>query len=411
MTEPYKAGPFLGINTKLPTDKLRMPRSASGGGGSYVRDAVNVDLTDVGSFERRAGSQAVVDGARVRCIWSDGLMGYFADNDKLYSFDGEVAVQVATLAHADANVSYHTTPRGVVWTDGLQLSLIKNGAPTPLVISPPNPIPLISAGSGGSLPKGIYLVAFATVSDEGERSALTSFFPVEVEDDGAIDVLFPAHSLGIQMFMTAAGGEQLYSQGVVPSGITTARLVLATTSGAPVADRYEAPMPAGSIVREYHGRLLTVVGPVMYLSMPYAYGIYHPTQNFIVLDGPITLCEPTETGVFLATAHNTWFADGPDIAKATLKSVAPYGAIPNSSAQEPNSQELWWFTPRGAVRSNGGELELKQDDNIAFGAAHNGASMFREANGLAQFVTVVSDVEPSGAARASAWVDAEVVNT
>ena len=125
----------------------------------------------------------------------------------------------------------------------------------------------------------------------------------------------------------------------------------------------------------------------------------------------MTLCEPTQDGVFLATDSNTWFLDGDDITKAPLKPLAPYGAIPNTAAAEPNTLNLWWFTPRGAVRTkDDNTLEMKQDEHMAFGAASTGAALFREENGLSQVLTTLASAGTTGATSASSYMSATTVN-
>lgn len=404
--KPYQAGPFLGMNNKLPAEKL------VGDKGAFVRDAVNVDLNDAGAFQRRPGGSLVQAAVRGRSLWSEGDgICYYADGAKLKSFDGTDVLDVADLASADANVTYTSTPRGVVWSDGAQLQLISLGISAALSVPEVNPSPVVTAAAGGGLQPGIYSVAFANLNASGERSALSELIQVDVPADGAIELNFPAaRAHDTEIYVTAAGGSQLFRELTMPGADTFGRVALITSAGTPVSDEIEAAMPPGDMVREYMGKLITVVGPYAFYSLPYAYGRYHPAKNFIALDGDITLCEPCESGVYLATAKRTWFLRGNDVASAELVPLAPFGAIPNTMASEPNSNALWWSSPRGAVRASGGAIELKQDANIAFGAATAGAALFREENGLSQLVSVLSNVKPTGAASASSYMDAEVIN-
>lgn len=43
MTAPLQIGPFVGVNNRLPPDKLQ--RSQQEGGGQFVSSAVNIDFT------------------------------------------------------------------------------------------------------------------------------------------------------------------------------------------------------------------------------------------------------------------------------------------------------------------------------------------------------------------------------
>ena len=412
MSEPTKLGPFLGMDNKLPTSKLVVPPKQNQAGGAYVRDALNVDLTAAGTFQRRGGVKLVAASTRASSLWSDGITGYYADNGVLKSFDGTNVATVATLANPSAKVSMTVTPLGNVWTDSTFLCLISNGVSSNLSVPTPNPTPRVSVTTGGALKAGMYTVAFARVNAASQRSAIVGFQTVSVlADGGAINVTAASSTDSQVVYVSAPGGSVLYLEAVIYPGQTTATVPVLSSSGTPVDSRYETNMPAGAQVRYYRGRLLTVVNNLIYYSHPYNYGVTDPTQNFIALDDPVTLCEPTQDGVFLATAYNTWFLDGHDVATAELKPLAPYGAIPNTAAPEPNTLNLWWFTPRGAVRTTDqNTLEMKQDDHIAFGAASTGAALFREENGLSQVIAAVSNAAPTGAASATSYMTATTVN-
>ena len=408
MSEPIKSGPFLGINNKLPSEKLIVPKE-----GAFVRDAVNVDLTSAGTFQRRGGTTKVLTATRASSLWASGNTGkaYFVDSGALKSFDGTSAALIKTLSDSSATASFTDTPRGVVWSDGTALELITGNTSVPLGVPAPNPTPLATAATDGSLLAGTYLVAFANVDAAGVRSPVSLFQAVTVGANGAINIALPTRAYSTQVFVSAVNGTELYYETSISATATSAVISLVTSQGVPADNEYEDAMPAGTMVRYYRGRLLTVRGNAVFYSHPYHYALTYPARNFILLDGPITLCEPTQTGVFLATANDTWFLDGLGVATAELKPLAPYGAIAGTVAFEPNSLNMWWMTPRGMVRtSDANTLELKQDENIAFGTANTGAALFREENGLSQVISALSNAVPSGAASASSYMDAVTVN-
>jgi hypothetical protein len=404
MPEPIKAGPFLGINNKLPSEKLIVPKE-----GAFVRDAVNVDLTSAGTFQRRAGHNLVQAANRASSLWSDGVTGYYVDGPNIKTFDGTTTRVVATLPSSGASVSFTKTPLGTVWTDGATVQVSDGASSKPLVPPTPNPVPAAMAAPGGGLAAGAYRVAFAHVVD-GVRSALTQYQLVNVADGDRIQISQPSGPETTRVFVSAVGGTELYRELDIPPSTAVADVFTITSQGAAAYSIYEAPLPGGVIVRLYRGRLLTVKGNAISYSLPYNYGLHHPAHDFIRLDGDVTLCEPTQSGVFLATANDTWFLDGEDMTKASLRPLAPYGAIPNTVVYEPNSLDMWWSTSRGLVRTTDGNgIEMKQDANIAFSSASGGAALFREENGLTQVISVLSDATPTGAASASSYMDAEVI--
>jgi hypothetical protein len=407
LPKPVRLGPFLGINNKLPADQL-----SNSDDGAYVRDAVNVDLTAAGTFQRRPGHRLTLAATAARSLWTDGMTGYFAEGARLMRFDGTSAVEVAQLAGPTVDVSFTKTPRGVVWSDGTKLQLLDGAGSRALSVPVPNPVPVLAAGTDGSVEAGLYHVALAHVNSHGERSALLGFEPLTVAANGAITVTLanPA-GLDLQIFVSPADAEQLYLADVMPAGATSQRIPLLLAQGEAVEDDYEVPMPPGTIVRHHRGRLLSVVDNGIYISEAYSLGICRLSSGYVLLDGPITLCEPVDGGVYIATASKTWFAPGGDFSAGSLQQIAPFGAVPNSVAADPKALVLWWSTSRGAVKADAsGGIELVQDSGIAFGTATNGASIVREENGLSQLVSVLTNVAPSGSVSCSSYMEAEVVN-
>lgn len=405
MVEPVKLGPFLGINNKLPTEKLSTKE------GTFVRDAVNVDLTLAGTFQRRPGHTLVSAGTRARSLWGDGDVGYYADGASLKLFTGTSTSTITTLGDANADVTFDRTPLGVVWSDGVKIERITNNTSAPLAPPTPNPVPAVSATTGGSLEAGTYTVAFATVTSAGLRSPISAFQTVTVGVNGSISIAMVSSSYATQVFITPVGGASMYREAVLTAGTTSASINVISSQGLPVTSTVEAALPAGKFVRGYRGRLLVASGSYVFYSLPYNEGVYHPLTGFIALDGAVTLCEPTQTGVFLATAEKTWFLDGLDVATAELKPLAPYGAVPNTVVQEPHALNMWWMTPRGLVRTTDqNTLELRQDEHMAFGKSTSGAGLYREENGITQVISVLSGTASTGAASASSYMDAQVIN-
>lgn len=404
-TKPVKIGPFLGMDNKRPRESL------STKDGDYVRDALNVDLTSVGTFQRRAGMAKVFSSARATSLWSSGGLGYFVDAGVLKSFDGTNAVAIKALIDPTSTASFTDTPRGIVWSDGNSLELISGGSSAPL--SPPalNPVPLASASTGGALPAGTYTVAFANVDSNGVRSPMSLFQAVTVGSGGAIAISLPVRQYATQVFISAVNGTELYYETTIAAASTSSVVTTVTSQGTPADNEFEDAMPPGIFARVYRGRLLTVKGNAIFYSRTYDFGLTYPAKNFILLDGPVTLCEPTQTGVFVATADATWFLNGMDIATAELVPLAPYGAIPNTVAYEPHTLNMWWMTPRGMVRTtDANTLEMKQDEHLSFGTSSTGAAIFREDNGLVQVVSTLSSATPPGAASASSYMEATTVN-
>lgn len=398
---------FAGINNRLPKDRLDGQR-----GPAFVHDAVNVDIDPAGRFLRRRGYARVVEASHCRSLFgaANGL-GYYAAGTELRSFDGESSIVVGTLASIAANVAYAETPLGLAWSDGVSLNLVVGNASQPVAPRLPNPMPTVSGGAGAGLPAGTYGVCFASRNAAGQRSPLSAARYVTVPEDGLITIDVAGHSTPIDYFVTAANGEVFYRAGTIAVNEVRTHVALPQANGEAIAFEVQAPLPAGSILACHKGRLISAVGSVLSLSLPFQYGVYRPGVDFLPLTGDATLVASVEGGLFVATAKGTWFLPGGDLRAANMAQVAPYGAVPGTLTEIPNSKDLMWFSPRGAVRAGqDGSIELLQDDKLAFEPSPFGAAFFREENGMRSFIAALSGSKPTGGAVVGSYMDAEVIS-
>lgn len=400
--KPANAIPVLGMNNRRPAHDLQVAGANGRRAGAYVRDAVNVDLSDGGSPRSRQGQTRVAALSQCRSLFEvNDSLAYLAAGDKLLRFDGTATTEVATVASAFAEIGYAVTPLGVVWSDGFSTNLIgPNGQSRPLVPPKPNPAPSVAAAAGGSLAAGRYAVSFAAEDGQGLRSAMTDPVEVVVGAAGRLEISAAASTYDLAVFVTARDGSMFYRAGTLAAGATTLVLPLLPGDGEPVAWVPTEALPASRRLAYARGRLLSLLGNFVLHSLPWALGLYRPASDFLAFPTPVTLVAPTEAGVFFATAERTWFLGGRDIRQGDLTEVAPYGAIEGTLTAVPNSKELMWFTPRGpVVAGSDGALKLLQDDRMSFGTADIGAAVFRETNGLRQYVTSLGQqTPPAGAA-------------
>ena len=124
----------------------------------------------------------------------------------------------------------------------------------------------------------------------------------------------------------------------------------------------------------------------------------------------ITLLEPGQTGVYVATADKTFWLSGLDVDQVErVSELLPYGAIEGSAARMENGNDIAWFSVRGLViGTQDGQVKNMQEENIAVGAAQAGATLYREQDGMRQLVAAVSGAQESRAA-ANSFMTMEVV--
>lgn len=407
--KPVKVPGFTGINNKAPADRL--PKDEAG--RQAVSDAVNVDLTDAGTFQRRPGSERIITATGVRGLTSYGAYGYYAAGDTLYRFDGFAPSEaVATLTSAHASICYAESPIGLVWSDGYRLNLL-NGTSQRLAPAQPNPVPVASGVSGGSIPAGTYGVLFTSLRSDAQQSAPTYPQYVDVPANGSISISAAGHTDKINVFVTACNGELFYREATIDVGQSSATIPLVRSDGQSMAYEVMGDLPAGSILALHKGRLLSADGAFVFYSLPWAMGIYRPATDYIPFPQDVTVIAPVEGGVYIATLAETYWIPGGDISKAGLMvKKLPYGAVRGTLAKIEDSTDLMWFTPQGPVRaSQDGQVVAMHSKSVAFPSANAGASIWRESNGLTQLISAISSNPsiPPGAAVAGSYMDAEVI--
>lgn len=405
---PVRFGSFAGINNRQPIDRLRLRADEA----RPVRDAVNVDLSASGTFQTRAGHKLTLAAEQCRSLFPvDDTGALVAVGDKLMRFDGTAVTELATLTTRHASVGYTKTPLGIVWSDGFRMGLVRGWVDAGLLPPAPNPAPAITASSGGALPAGTYGVAFASALSDGRRSEMTVPEYIDVPDSGRILVGSAALSVPADIFVTAANGEVFYRAGRTTGG--SASVGVLNQDGEAAAYEVEVALPPSRILGFHDGRLLAAQGSVLLFSRPYSLGLYRPETDFIALPDEIRLLAsagPNTLIIGTETAH--WLVSG-DMADPTMRQIAPYGAVAGTLAEVPNatnSLDLMWFTQRGQVRASGdGSLALLQDQQIQFPSAPSGASVFRETNGMRQFIASLNQARPAASAAARCFMDARVI--
>lgn len=117
--KPTPLGPFLGMNNRLPPYKLEV-FSRGNKAGDYLRNAVNVDLTNAGTLQRRKGTTLVQAGTDCHSLWAEGGDAVYVDGTELYAYP-------RTLLRAGLTpgmrCSYARSPTGdIYWSNGVVLA-------------------------------------------------------------------------------------------------------------------------------------------------------------------------------------------------------------------------------------------------------------------------------------------------
>ena len=411
-TRPVSVGPFnLGVNNRLPDTQLEIPKE-----GTFLRSAVNVDISNPGTVKRRAGYALALAGTDVHSLYATDDQAYVVDGTVLYRLSGPPTALTKTAVRSGLRpgqqLSYDTLNERVVYTDGQTVRRLDGLLDKPMGAPLMDRSPTVVAAGSGSLPAGRYQVCFAYISAELEQSGTTQPVQVNVAENGSIVIgdlpaAFPSGVVGVAIYMTQPNGDQLYFYRTLAVATPTFTIPALSELTGRVQTLLMRPLPGGSIVRHNNGRLLVAKGKTLTYSEPFAPALYYPHKDYIPFDTDITIVESLKTGTYVATEDATYFFAG-DIADTAAEKVLPYGAVPNTGGVSPDRLKCWWMSVRGMVQATEQGASNIQEQNVAVNPAAAGASFYREQNGLKQVVTSLFGTEASGAS-AYTFMDAEII--
>lgn len=381
-----------GLNNRRPADQLdlTLPDRTP---ATFLRDAVNCDISANGAIRRRPGYTRAIAGV-VHSVWGDGQPQGYAVIDGVLSGvkaspTGQPTITPITFA-GHRRASYSRSAQGeVYWSNGGLSGRLVGEINTPASTATP-PTPTLEITSG-ALPAGRYLLAFTRTGPAGE-SAATPLSAVDVPANSGIQLTGCAP--GTEVFMTGPNGEILQHVGTTWG--MTFTIALPPTSGRQCETLGLAPMPPGTIVRHALGRLVVASGRTLVFSEPYRYGLTNPAENYITFSAPITVVAPTPNGLYVCAEETYWI---PSLPPADIATKLPFGALAHSDvaldAQSEDGRYCAWMSPRGVVTGTvGGEVTLVQDDNLNFSAAERGSVVLRRNQGDRSLVITRSGVQP-----------------
>lgn len=410
--KPIELGPFKqGMNNRRPDFRLRVPRE-----GTFLRSAVNADITTEGTLQRRPGYAEEVPGEDVHSLWSDDLAAYCIDYDELLSLRSVGGVLQKTVVLSGLTPgrfgSFCREPGGdVLFSNGVvfkRLGSTVQDFGTPLLQTQP----LLAATTPGSLTPGFYQLSFAYVDDAGELGGASQPVQVELTTTGAIAItLLPASwpdgVAGLIVYMTPVNGDALYRAAVLAAPTTSLTISVTPQLGARCETLGMTPLPPGDIVRWHNGRLFVAQGAMLHYSEPYALGRYNPFRNYLLFAKPITVLEPCTNGIYIVADQTYWLPG--DVSQAELQTALPYGGVFGSGGQTPDRNACYWMSERGMVLgSQSGEVTNLQDENVAVEKAQVAGTLYRERDGIKQMLASLFGTERNQL-QASSFMEAEIV--
>lgn len=377
-----------------------------------LRDAQNVDITINNRVRTRVGSSDVLVPCSLgHSLWADheGLLpfGLYADYDELRALNPDMTTELVRGAMSlGMDVSYARINDSVYWSNGVESGMVDSMLEThPWCCESPSGQPDLAAVPG-ALGAGQVQVAVTFQDRLGRESGSTLAVALDIEPGEGLELSNipqpsdPAQTPKIVIYVTGGNDRALYRAKVIPAGATMTQ-VLQPPDGRIISTQFLTPMPPGHIVRRWNGRQLVARDKHLIWSEALRYGLTHVGHKNIGFRKRLTLMEPIEgdgAGVYISDGTRILFLAGDDPTAWVPKPVGAYGAEPGSAMLTPASawgiqSKRWipaWKGMDGlfTVGLPGGVLSTFNQSEFIAGVGEKAASLFREADGLMQFITV-----------------------
>lgn len=378
---------------------------------SVLREAVDVDLDKEGKISSRRGYTAPLIACTLgHSLWADALFpfGLYADDESLYGLNPDLSTDLLrTGLSRGLDISYARINDSVYWSNDSECGMVTAmGEVMPWACEQPAGQPALDPMEG-ALGAGQVQVCITFADRHGRESGGTLAAVIDLQPGQGVqlsDIPQPADPVEtpkIRIYVTGGDDRALYFAKSIPAG-TTMAAVTQRPEGRLIATQFLSPMPAGHIVRYWNGRQLVARGRYLLWSESLRYGMTHLGNAHYGLRDTLTLVAPVEgdgAGVFVSDGKRVIFLSGATPKDWQPKPVGAYGAVAGSFLMTPasawgiESKQLVpaWLGTDGlfTVGLPGGTIAtFKQADFIA-GVGDKAASLFREQDGLMQFITTL----------------------
>lgn len=170
----------------------------------------------------------------------------------------------------------------------------------------------------------------------------------------------------------------------------------------PTEDYKYAPLP-GQHIEYYNGRLYVARNQTIWYSEVNYFNQVDRRYNFIQFENEITMMRAVNDGIWVCVGdvnrQNTYFIQGATREDFTLRSFASYGCIEGSDVSITDAgkvgegltgKAVMWASDGGiCIGANSGQFINITDGKVNTPNKRYGAGLFRDENGLAQYITTL----------------------
>lgn len=327
---------FKGLNNV--SDPLRL-------GLGWMSQADNLNITDTGAIEKRAG-------------FTPDQLGNFTsayatiDQQRLYLVDG-----LALKTYEGTTLATLSSSTTVQWTEINDQVYFSNGVDCG-IIQPDNSVtewrwpvptaPTVSLATG-TLASGIYSVCCTYVLADGRETGPSDPVTITLVDGQALTITDIPHAPGTSTRVyIAPANSSVFQLAAKTTGAAATWNFSNDALGIDLTTDGLDPLPTGvSCIQMFRGRVYaaqyipSVGQTVVWYSQPLGFHLFRLNTDFFMVQGEVTMLAPTDTALIVGTTDKVMAYDGEKITE-----LADYGVIPGQHWAKDEGRTLFW-TLRG----------------------------------------------------------------
>lgn len=365
--------------------------------------ATNVDLDNTGKLLSRDGYLKKIN-AVVHSLWAHGDVCLYVQGSSLKRLNSDLtsSVTVRSDLTAGLTMSYDEVDNKVYYSNGTQTGIYTSNGSRSWGIVPPVFQPL-AAPAYGDMADGTYQYALTYIREDGQESGTgiadkidittgaITFSDIPVSSDPTV-----THKV---IYLSEANGEVLY-RALVLVNTTTSIYYNGGILRTPLETQYMQQAPAGHLVRYGHSRMWVAQGSFLFYSKAFGYELFD-LRDYFGFTEQITMIAPVQDGIYIGTEDATYFINGTNPSEMTLQTKYDVGVVLGTLVYVPSkeikaldnvSEEVVpvWTTHTGIVTgiSSGNVFNLTAD-RYSLDKTNQGAALYRDNNGISQYLTVL----------------------
>lgn len=372
---------------------------------SFLKKALNIDIDKAGSLSKRQGYSKVLSG-NISSLWAStaGLGSYMVMDGNLVEVGTDYSTYIIRAVGSNP-ISFEEVDDLVYYSSITTNGIIQNGIERSWGIPKNTYQPSLSSTSG-NLSSGTYQVSFTYVNKYGIEGGAVNSSYISVSNSSGISLYIPATSdpdiLYARVYCTTPDGTIQYYSGIGTLGSSYTISSISSFSN-PLRTQGLDAAPLGHIIKYYRGRLYIASDNILWYSEPFQYQHFNLASNYFEFPERIKEVMPVEDGIWIGSDRLYYLSgDSPDEFKRSTKEyvkvIEGTGTKISGSYIHIDNVPIgykWLVTTDLGIwiLFNQGMLLNLTAQNLSISSADSGTSIFLQANGTNQYLSILKTNE------------------